>query len=205
GVLPLLADCQRELAVRHHRLRGQTVLQDAHALHLRRAQRVGDEGGRIGVPLHHVTAITVELIDDVLDADAQQTNTGADRVDALLARVHGHLAAEAGLPGNSLDFDGASEDLRHLQLEQAAQEVAVRSRYGHLRSTVRLLDLQEVYLQALAGPVVLRADLLRGQQHRLGLAEVDVDVPALQAVDDAGDDVALLAGVLLEHDLALGL
>jgi hypothetical protein len=52
---------------------------------------------------------------------------------------------------------------------------------------------------------VLGTYLLGGQEDRFGLAEVDVDVAALEAVDDAGDDVALLAGVLLEDDFALGL
>ena len=91
-----------------------------HAEHLGRAQGVGDEARRVRVPLDDVDALAVELIDDVLDADAAQADAGADRVDALLARVDGDLAAEAGLARDRLDLDGAAEDLRHLQLEQAA-------------------------------------------------------------------------------------
>ena len=80
----------------------------------------------------------------------------------------------------------------------------MRARDDDLRALRRLEDFEQHHLQALAGAVVLRAHLLRRRQHGLRLAEVDDDVAAFEALDDAGDDVAFLAGVLLVHDLALG-
>ena len=115
------------------------------------------------------------------------------------------MLRKPGLARDRLDLDRAAEDLRHLELEQASQQVLVRARDRDLRSAAGLVHLQQVDLEALAGAVVLDAHLLGRRQHRLRLAEVDVDVARLEAVDDAGDDVAFLAGVLLEDDLALGL
>src|SRR5690606_17631586 len=146
GVLPLLADRQRKLTVAHDDLARRAVRQDAHAVHLRRAEGVRDETRRVRVPLDHVDALAVELVDYVLDADAAQTDAGAHRVDALLTRVDGHLAAEPRLARDRLDLDAAAEDLRHLELEEPAQEVLVRPRDCDLRATRRLVHLEEVDL-----------------------------------------------------------
>jgi hypothetical protein len=45
-----------------------------------------------------------------------------------LRRPDGDFAPVAGLTRDRFDFDDALEDLRHLQLEEPAQEVLVRPR-----------------------------------------------------------------------------
>ncbi len=51
----------------------------------------------------------------------------------------------------------------------------------------------------------LARHLLAHRQHRLGAAEVDDDVAALEAPHDARDELALALLVLVEDVLALGL
>src|SRR5439155_10069575 len=137
---------------------------------------------RIRVPLDDIYALAVELIDDVLDANAAQANAGADGVDAILARPYSHLAAKAGLAGDCFYLDSALEDLRDFQLEEPAQQVLVGARDSDLRPARGLMDLEEVDLEALPGSVVLDPHLLRGRQDGLGLAEVDEDMARFEAV-----------------------
>src|SRR5262249_34974983 len=113
-VLPLLADRERELALRGDHRRRPVALLDVDAHHLGRAQGVGDEHRRVAVPRHDVDLLTVELVDDVVDAAAAYADAGADRVDPLLARVDGNFRARAGLAGDRLDLDDAVVDLGHL-------------------------------------------------------------------------------------------
>ena len=79
----------------------------------------------------------------------------------------------------------------------------MRARNDDLRSLVRLLDLDDVCLDAVAVRVRLRRDLLSRRQHGFRLAEVDVDVVVLDALDEARQDVTLAAHELLVDDAAL--
>src|SRR5215216_2393627 len=205
GVLALLADRQGELLIGHHHRRRVRLLVRLDADHARRAKRMRDEAVGVGVPLDHVDALAAELVDHILDADAAQADAGADGVHALFARVDGDLAAEARLASDRLDLDRAAVDLGDLQLEQTLDQIAVRAGDDHLRALDRLVHAHDQHLDALGGAVVLDAHLLAAGQQRLGLAQVEDGVAALQALDHAGDDVALLAGVLVVDRLALRL
>ena len=78
---------------------------------------------------------------------------------------------------------------------------------GHddLRALGGLADLDDVRLHARAVVVAVAGDLLGLRQQRLDPAEVEQRVAGVGLLDDAGDDVALAAGVLLVLHLALGL
>ena len=52
--------------------------------------------------------------------------------------------------------------------------------------------------------VVLEGHLFRLRQQGFDLAEVEQRVPVVALLDDAGDDVALAAGVLLVLEVPLG-
>ncbi len=60
-------------------------------------------------------------------------------------------------------------------------------------------------LDALADVVRLAGDLLAAGQDGLGLAERDDGGAALEPLDGAGDELALLGRVLVEDRVALGL
>ena len=94
GVLPLLADGQRQGVVGHDHLGlFRLVIQD-DALHLGRAEGVGDERLLVLRPGHHVDLFAVQLVDDVLDAHTAHADARAHRVDPRLQRGHGHLERE---------------------------------------------------------------------------------------------------------------
>ena len=69
----------------------------------------------------------------------------------------------------------------------------------------RLAHLDDVGLEPGAVLVALVGDLLGLGQQGLDLAEVEQGVAVVALLDDAGDDVALAAGVLLVLEVALGL
>ena len=110
-----------------------------------------------------------------------------------------------GLARDRLDLDDAVDELRHLELEQPPHEPGVRARHDDLRALGGLADLDDVRLHARAVVVAVARDLLRLRQQRLDPAEVEQRVAGVGLLDDAGDDVALAAGVLLVLHLALGL
>ena len=136
-------------------------------------------------PLDDVDLLAAQLGHDRLDARAALADGRADRVEALLARRHGHLGAAARLAGDGLDLHGAGVDLRDLQLEQAAQEALVGPADVDLRALGAAAHLQHERLDVLADAVVLERRLLGGGEDRLGLADVEDDGPRLDAGDRA--------------------
>ena len=110
-----------------------------------------------------------------------------------------------GLARDGLELDDAVDDLGHLELEEPLHETGVRARHDDLRALGRLAHLDDVGLEAAAVVVVLVLHLLGLRQQRLDLAEVEQRVAGVGLLDDAGDDVALAAGVLLVLHLALRL
>ncbi len=95
--------------------------------------------------------------------------------------------------------------LRHLQLEEPAQEVLVRAADVDQRPARSAANLEHVGLDVLADAIVLRRRLVGGAQDGLGLAEVQDDAGGFDTTDRAGDDLALAVGELVEEGLALGL
>src|SRR6476659_10590017 len=81
GVLPLLADGQGQLAVRHDHggLLGGVVHVDL--AHLGGGQRLGDEPGRLVVPGDDVDLLAAQLRHDHATARTARADAGADPVD----------------------------------------------------------------------------------------------------------------------------
>ena len=138
-------------------------------------------------------------------AGAPGADAGADGVDVGVVGPDGDLGAVAGLAGGGLDLDDAAADLGDLELEQALDEAGVGAADDDLRALGGLADLDDVRLEAGAVLVALVGDLLGLGQEGLDLAEVEQRVAVVGLLDDAGDDVALSAGVLLVLLVALGL
>ena len=190
----------------HGHARDPVLLVDVDGDDLGRAQRVGHEHARVVAPRDDVDLLARQLGDDGLDAGAALADGGTDRVEALLARGDGDLGAAAGLAGDGLDLDGAAVDLGDLELEQALEEALVRPADEDLRALGRATDLEHERLDVLADPVVLERRLLgRGQDRLDVLADVEDDRARLDAVDRAGDELALAAGELVEDLVALDL
>ena len=124
-------------------------------------------------------------------------------IDLLLPRGDGDLGAQTRLAGDLHDLDRAGEDLRHLQLEEAADQVRVGAGDDQLRTALVLVDLDQEHLDPLAGPVALGRHLLASRHDRLGLAQLDDDRPRIGALHDAVEDLALLVVKLLVDRVAL--
>ena len=118
---------------------------------------------------------------------------------------HRELGAVTGLAGDGLELDDAVDDLGDLELEQPLHQTGVRARHDDLRTLGRLAHLDDVGLEPAAVVVVLVLHLLGLRQQRLDLAEVEQRVAGVGLLDDAGDDVALAARVLLVLHLPLRL
>ena len=187
------------------------LLVDRDVEDLGRAERVGDEDGRVVVPGDHVDLLAGELGHDGLDPGPALADGRPDRVEALLAARDGDLRARAGLAGDRLDLDGPAVDLGDLELEEPAEEALVGAADEDLRPAQAAPDLEDVGLDVLADAVVLERRLLGRGEDRLGpgdpalAGQVEDDRPRLDPVDGPGDDLALAARELVEDDVALGL
>ena len=114
------------------------------------------------------------------------------------------LGAAAGVAGDGLDLDDAVVDLGHFLREQLLHELGRGAAEEDLRAAGLVADLADQRADAVADAEGFARDLLVAAHDRLGAAEVDDDVAELDALDDAGDD---LAGAVLEFlvlALALG-
>ena len=146
-----------------------------------------------------------QLPHDRLHAAAAHADAGADRVHVALAGADGHLGALARLADGALDDDRAVVDLRHFHLEEPDQEPRVGARQDELRPLRVPVDVVEDRADALPLAVALGARLLVARDDRLGLAEVDDHVAALEALDRAAHQLADLREVLVVDVVALGL
>jgi hypothetical protein len=122
-------------------------------------------------------------------------------------RGDGDLAAGAGLAGAGLDAHDALVDLGTSVLEELLDQAAVGARQDDLRAAGRLVDvLARRPTMRSPGRRDSRGTCSRAGQDRLGaVADLDHDVAALEAADDAGHELALAVLVLVEDVLALGL
>src|SRR5690606_15805284 len=201
GVLPLLADRERELVVGHegpHRL--EALVDDERARHLRGAQRVRDERRQVVRPVDDVDLLVVEFARDGAHPGTQLADAGALGVDAGLGGAHRDLRAVARLARERCDLDDARGDLGHLEGEELAHEARVGAAHRDRGALEPLRDARDVHPDARPVRVVLARHLLLGRQDRLDRSEVDVHHPGVgPLLDDARDDVALLVAELAEH------
>ena len=122
-----------------------------------------------------------------------------------VVRPHRDLGPVARLTGCCPDLDHTGGNLRHLELEEPFDQAWVGSAHHDLWALRGLADLDDVGLEAGTVVVALVGDLLRLRQERLDLAEVEQGVAVVGLLDDAGDDVALSAGVLVVLHVPLDL
>ncbi len=118
---------------------------------------------------------------------------------------HADLGAAAGIAGGGLDLDDAVVNLRHFLREQFLHEVGMGARQEDLRAPILAADGKDQRAGAVADADHLARDLLVAADDALGAAEIDDDMAELDALDDAGDDLAGTVLELLILALALGI
>ena len=140
GVLAVAADRQRELVVGDDHGRLALLVVDDHLADAGRRKRFGDEAGGLVVVGNDVDLLAAQLGDDHPHPRAARADAGADRVDPVGVGDDGDLRAVAGLAGDADDLDQLVGDLRHLELEQALDQLrasAARRRSPGLWSSRR--------------------------------------------------------------------
>ena len=194
-VLAAAADRQAQLVVGNDDLDPALFLVDDDAADGRRLERVDDEGREVLAPRDDVDLLALKLLDHRLDPAALHADAGADRVDRAVVADDADLGAAAGVAGGGLDLDDAVVNLGHFLREQLLHEVGVGARQEDLRAAGFAADRHDQRADAVADADHFARDLLVAADDALGAAEVDDDVAELDALDDAGDD---LAGAVLE-------
>jgi hypothetical protein len=203
-ILAAAADGERQLVVRHHHFDAALFLVDDDAADGRRLQRVDDEGRKVGRPGDDVDLLALHLLHHGLHAAALHADAGADRVDRAVVADHADLGAAARVAGSGLDLDDAVVNFGHFLREQLLHEVRVRAAEEDLRPARLARDVEDDRAGAVADAQHFARDLLVAADHALGAAEVDDHVAELDALDDAGDDLADAVLELLMLALALG-
>ncbi len=203
-VLAALANRQRQLIVGDDHLHRVLVLVDYHLGDLGRRQRAAHQLGLIVGPWHDVDLLAAQLLHHRLYAGALHPDARADRIDVRILGIDRHLGASAGLARALANLDDALVNFRHLLLEQLHQEVVRGAREHDRKSLLRQIDVQNQRADAIALAIALVGDLLLLGQDRLGAAEIDDHVLALEALHDSRNDFLLAILELVEHLFALG-
>ena len=206
GVLAVAADRQRELVVGDDHRRLALVVVDDHLADAGRRERFGDEAGGLVVVGNDVDLLAAQLGDDHPHPRAARADAGADGVDAIGVGDDGDLRAVAGLAGDADDLDQLVGDLRHLELEQALDQLRAAAGDDDRRAFGRVGDVGDDRLDPHPVVVALVVDLLGlGQQRLDPLAQLNQRVALVGLLDDAGDQLADPVLVLVVHHLPLGL
>ena len=185
--------------------RGHVLEIEVHRGDLGRLEAVHDQDLDRLVPTDDVDLLAEELIDDVLDSRPTHADARTDAVDVVVVRRHRDLRAIARLAGDSLDLDHLLGDLGDLELEERADEIAVRTRKRQLDAIRVRADVLDEHLDALTDLEAFAGRLLAAWQESLDAAEVDDEVRALVTLDDARDERVHLLLELLEDAVALRL
>ncbi|MEZ4612560.1 MAG: hypothetical protein R2838_20340 [Caldilineaceae bacterium] len=130
---------------------------------------VGDVGGKVAVPFHHVDLFVGQFGHDVLDAQTAHAHATAYRVHAFLRGHHGDLAAGARFAGDGLDFDHAVAHFGNFLLHEPAQQIAMGAAELDDRAARAAMDVHHVDLEIVAAAQLLVGNLLFAHQQRFGL------------------------------------
>ena len=95
-------------------------------------------------------------------------------------------------------------NLRDFLFEQLFEQALVGARQHNLRSAGVFLDVDDESDETITDAIVFALDLLAHRQDGFRLAEVDDDVAALEATDDAGDQLTFAIAIFVERVVTLG-
>ena len=153
---------------------------------------------------HDVDALAVESFDTACTREPRmpmQAPIGSVRWSCASTAI---LARSPGSRAQRLDLDQALADFRHFELEQLHHEFRRGARDEQLRAAQFGAHFVRIAAQAIAGAPV-RAGSVRRAARSLGVAaEIEKDVAALDALDDAGDQLADAILVRIDDLRALG-
>src|SRR5262249_2833070 len=187
-----LADRERQLIVGNDDLHASLVLVHDDLRDLRGGEGAANELSGIGRPGDDVDLLAAKLLYDGLYARALHAHAGANGIDVRIVGGHAGLGAPARLARHRLDLDDSLVDLGHLLFEGLLQKARMRARKHDLRALARHVDVENVGADAILRAVALARNLLLFRQDGVDVgSELDDEIFALEASDDAGDDLFL--------------
>src|SRR5690606_6608589 len=130
---------------------------------------------------------------------AAHADARSDRVDARVMALDSDLRAQARIARRAQDLDEALANLGHLDLEELDQELRRRARQKQLRAARLGPHFTQQALDAVLRLDRLARDQVLARDEALGVAaQVDVGAVAIDALDDAADELADAVLVFLD-------
>ena len=197
-------DRERELILVDEHLGSLGLVIELDRVDLGRLHGVHDVDLLRIVPAHDVDLLAVQLVDNVLDPRAANSDAGADAVNLAVDALDRDLGAVARVAGQLLDLNDPLGDLGDLELEQVAQEVGVCAAEHDSNPLADLANLENEALDSLARVVSLSVGLLAEGDDPLAPAEANDHVRAVVALHGARNQRSDPADVLVVGDVALG-
>ena len=174
-------------------------------LHFRRCHRIDDELGVVVIPQHDIDALAIELVRHRLHARAAHADAGTDRIGTMVMGKHGNLGAVAGIARAAFDLDQTLTYFGNFELEQLDHEFWCRPRDEKLRPARFRTHFVEIAAHTVTGAHGFARNRLVSRDVGFSIAtEIDIQVAAFDALDDAGDQLADAIGVSFDDLRALG-
>ena len=162
-----------------------------------RGKGILDQYFRLRAPVDDINLLAAKLVNYRVNTGAVYADACADRVNVLIVGIYGHLRSLACLTADSLNLHGAVRNLGNLVLEKSFNKIRMGTGYGDLRSLRSVLNFENVNLYTLAGTERLAANLLGLDQKRVHLAEIQRNRGSVDSLNNAGNNLMLLAGILI--------
>src|SRR5208282_2551258 len=163
------------------------------------------ERNRILVILDDVDLLSAQFADDRLHTHALHAHAGADGVDVFVFRHHRDLGAFAGFARDGADDDGAVVDFRHFGLEQMLNQFWSGARGNDARTLDSFFDAHDDDSNALAHGERFQPRLLLAPHAGFGLADIENDVGAFEALDSGVHDLVDVPDVFVVDGVAFRL
>ena len=182
--------------------RGHCVINEVHRRNFCRLEGLDDEPFIGFVPANDIDLFAKQLVDDVLDSGASNSNAGTHAVYVRIGGGYRDLGSVSGLPGDLLDLDRVFLDFRDFEREKSAYEFVSRSRQGDLDPVGALLDIFYERLDPLSDAEALTGRLFTSRQETLDPAEADNEIRSFVALDNPGYQLPDLAFVFFKDLVA---
>src|ERR1700722_9610274 len=178
---------------------------DRDAADLGGTERMRGEDHRVFGEFDDVDLLAAQLANDGLHAHALHAYASAHAVHVAIPAHDGDFGALTGFARAAFDDHRVVVDLRNFLLEQPHHEFGRSTGHNHSRVLARLVHTADHATAAIAHTEIFQLALFFFEQTRFGLAQVDHQVLALDALHRAIDQFTHASGVFRKDGLAFGL
>ncbi len=205
NILPPPPDGQRKLILRDQHDGPAQHLAEDHFVHFGRLQGVGDQQLHVLVPTNDIDPFAGQLVDDILDSVAPNTNARAHAINPLIRAIDSDLGAIAGFPGTRLDLDHPVRDFGDFLFEEPLDQAGTSAAQDDLHPRALLAHVAHGGPNPLVVVVGLAGNLFASGEDRLGVAEGNDRHSAVVSLDHPGHQLFHLVQVFQVQRVSLGL